>query len=65
MEKKAASFNYLTGNWRYTEIGPDGAVADTTKGINAARVEYCIACHLARERHDHLHFMPKAVRAAL
>ena len=64
MEKMAAGFSYLTGDWRYTEIGPDGAVAGTTGGEGAARVEYCIACHLARERQDHLYFVPEAVRAA-
>ena len=64
MEKMAPGFSYLTGDWRYTETGPDGTVAGTTKGVGAARVEYCIACHLARERQDHLYFVPEAVRAA-
>lgn len=64
MEKMAAGFNYVTADWRYTEIGPDGAVAGTTKGEGAARVEYCIACHLARARQDHLYFVPEAMRVA-
>ena len=62
MEKMAGGFNYVSGDWRYTMIMPDGSVFGTTKGEGAERVEFCIPCHLAAERHDHLHFLPKPFR---
>lgn len=62
MEKMPKGFNYVSGDWRYTMIMPDGSVYGTTKGTNAERVEYCIACHLARESQDHLYFVPEAFR---
>ena len=62
MEKMPAGFNYVTGDWRYTMIGEAGEVFGVTKGANAERVEYCIACHLARERYDHLYFVPTEYR---
>ena len=62
MEKMADGFNYVSGDWRYTMIMPDGSVFGTTKGEGAERVEFCIPCHLAAERHDHLHFLPKRFR---
>ncbi len=62
MEKMPEGFNYVSGDWRYTMIMPDGSVYGTTKGANAERVEYCIACHLAREDQDHLYFVPEAFR---
>ena len=63
MEKMASGFNYVSGDWRYTMIMPDGSVFGVTKGENAERVAFCIGCHLARERFDHLYFLPKAFRA--
>lgn len=62
MEKMSADFNYVSGDWRYTMIMPDGSIYGTSKGAGAERVEYCIACHLAREAYDHLFFVPKDVR---
>ena len=62
MEKMAAGFNYVSGDWRYTMILPDGSLFGTTKGDNAGRVEFCISCHLAREKFDHLFFLPKEWR---
>ena len=62
MEKMAEGFNYVSGDWRYTMILPDGSRFGTTKGDNAARVEFCISCHLAREKFDHLFFLPKEWR---
>ena len=62
MEKMAAGFNYVSGDWRYIMIMPDGEVFGMTKGINAERVEYCIGCHLVREGQDHLYFIPKNYR---
>ena len=62
MEKMADGFNYVSGDWRYIMIMPDGSVFGTTKGEDAKRVEFCIPCHLAAEQHDHLHFLPKPFR---
>jgi len=62
MEKMPPGFHYVTGGWRYTQILPDGTVLGQTKGPGAARVEYCIMCHLARERFDHLYFVPEGHR---
>ena len=62
MEKMAPGFNYVTGDWRYTMILPDGEVFGRTKGAHAERVEFCIGCHLVREQFDHLYFVPEAYR---
>lgn len=64
MEKMAQGFNYVSGDWRYTMIMPDGSIFGQTKGENSEGVKFCISCHLAAEQNDHLHFMPKEVRAA-
>lgn len=62
MEKMPAGFNYVSGDWRYTLVQPDGTVLGRTKGEGAERVQYCITCHLARERQDHLYFIPERYR---
>ena len=62
MEKMPDGFNYVSGNWRYTMIMPDGSIFGTTKGDGAERVEFCIPCHLAVEHQDHLFFVPKRYR---
>jgi hypothetical protein len=62
MEKMAEGFNYVSGDWRYTMILPDGSRFGATKGDNAGRVEFCISCHLAREKFDHLFFLPEEWR---
>lgn len=62
MEKMPEGFNYVTGDWRYTQIQPEGVLFGETKGEGSDRVEYCIACHLAVEHQDHLYFIPEAVR---
>ena len=62
MEKMKKGFSYVSGDWRYTMIMPDGSVFGVTNGENAGRVEFCIGCHLAREKYDHLFFVPKALR---
>lgn len=63
MEKMQKGFNYVSGDWRYTMIMPDGSIFGVTNGTNADRVEFCIGCHLAREANDHLFYTPKAYRA--
>ncbi len=62
MEKMQDGFNYVSGNWRYTMIMPDGSLFGTTNGEGSKKVEFCIACHLAAEKYDHLHFLPKKYR---
>ncbi len=62
MEKMAPGFKYVTSDWRYTMIMPDGVVFGVTGGDNEERVEYCIGCHLAREAFDHLYFVPENMR---
>ena len=62
MEKMSPGFNYASGDWRYTAILPDGTVLGETAGRSAERVEFCVACHLARERFDHLYFIPREYR---
>ncbi len=62
MEKMPKGFNYVSGDWRYTAILPDGSLLGETKGVSAGRVEFCIACHLAVEHQDHLHFLPAEYR---
>ena len=62
MEKMPPGFNYVSGDWRYTMIRPDGVVLGTTGGQNSERVEYCITCHLFRSNQDHLYFIPKKLR---
>ena len=62
MEKMAAGFNYVSGDWRYSVIGPEGELWGATNGAGAQRVAYCIGCHLAREATDHLYFPPPGLR---
>jgi hypothetical protein len=62
MEKMPAGFKYVTGDWRYGMIMPDGSLFGLTDGPGAERVEFCIACHLAREELDHLFFVPEEYR---
>ena len=62
MEKMPEGFNYVTGDWRYKQIQPEGVFFGETNGEGSERVEYCIACHLAVEHQDHLYFIPEATR---
>ncbi len=64
MEKMPAGFNYVSGDWRYSMITAAGELAGRTLGAGAERVEFCIACHLAREEQDHLFFVPEAFRSS-
>ena len=64
MEKMPAGFSPASGDWRYTMIMPDGSLFGVTGGEGAERVEYCIGCHLARERYDHLYYPPKEFRVS-
>ena len=62
MEKMSKGFNYVSGDWRYSMIMPDGQIFGVTKGKGSRAVKFCISCHLAKERQDHLFFLPKAYR---
>lgn len=62
MEKMQAGFNYVSGDWRYTMILPDGSLFGTTNGEGTERVKFCISCHLAVEQQDHLFFIPEEYR---
>lgn len=62
MEKMPEGFNYVSGDWKYTLVLPDGSVLGETNGKGSAKVKYCIDCHLAVEHQDHLYFMPKPYR---
>lgn len=65
MEKMPKGFNYVSGDWRYSAIMPDGSVLGVTKGAASETVEFCISCHLAVEHQDHLYFMPREHRRRL
>lgn len=52
----------LIGGRRYVMVSADGRLLGETNGLDSARGEYCIACHLAREHFDHLCFVPPVYR---
>ncbi len=62
MEKMPKGFNYVSGDWRYTMIMPDGSLFGTTNGVGSNKVKFCISCHLAVEKRDHLYFPPPPFR---
>mgnify|MGYP003628035952 CR=1 FL=1 len=62
MEKMPKGFNYVSADWRYTMIMPDGSLFGTTNGVGSGKVGFCIGCHLAVEKQDHLYFPPKQYR---
>jgi hypothetical protein len=62
MEKMPQGFNDVSADWKYSLIAPDGTLFGETNGPGSKRVEYCISCHLAQERYDHLYFIPKDYR---
>ncbi len=62
MEKMPQDFNYVTRDWKFTQILPDGTLLGETNGHGAERVDYCISCHIAAEKHDYLFFVPHEYR---
>jgi len=62
MEKMAPGFNSESGDWRYTMIMPDGSFYGETNGEGSKQVEFCISCHRAAAKNDHLFFIPKTYR---
>ena len=59
--RKIPRFRYLSGDWQYTTVLPDGSIFGQTIGGNADRVGFSIECHLAAEKRNHL-FFPKGSR---
>jgi hypothetical protein len=64
MEKMPKGFNYVSSDWRYIQINPDGEFFGETHGEGDERVAFCIGCHLAVEQQDHLFFIPGPYRVA-
>ncbi len=62
MEKMPRGFSYVSGDWKYSLIQPDGTLFGETNGRGSQRVQYCISCHLAVEAQDHLYFVPPKFR---
>lgn len=62
MEKMPTGFNYVSGDWKFTQIQPDGTILGETNGRGSDRVEYCVACHLSVQHQDHLFFLPAPFR---
>jgi len=62
MEKMPAGFNAISGDWKYTQIQPDGTLLGETNGDGSASVRYCIGCHSAVAQQDHLFFIPSSYR---
>ena len=64
MEKMPPGFNYVSGDWRYTMVMPDGSIFGITNGEGSERVKFCISCNLAVEKQDHLFFIPDEYRVS-
>jgi hypothetical protein len=63
MEKMPAGFNAASGDWRYTMVMPNGAVAGTTNGQGSANVEFCIGCHMSvTPEQDSVMLLPEEFR---
>ena len=62
MVKMPEGYNPVSGDWKYIQIQPTGELLGQTNGQGSDKVEYCIACHLAQEKQDHLFFIPDEYR---
>ena len=62
MRKMQARFNAASGDWRYSMIMPDGSFFGETNGEGAQQVKFCIGCHAAVKKNDHLFFVPDKYR---
>jgi len=62
MEKMQAGLNHVSGDWKYSMIMPDGSIFGITNGTGSKQVNFCVPCHLAAEKNDHLHFLPNRLR---
>jgi len=63
MEKMPEGFDPEGGDWRYTEILPDGTLLGRTGGESEERVAFCKDCHSAAADDDYLFFVPPEWRA--
>ena len=50
VEKMSVEFDYVSGDWRYTLIQPDGSISGSSNGENAENVKFCVSCRLAVEK---------------
>jgi hypothetical protein len=65
MEKLPAGASPETGDWRFTEIMPDGSVYGATGGPLAGNVAHCVGCHrVVAVTQDWLYFPPLSHRAS-
>lgn len=63
MEKMKAGFHAPSGDWRYTLIGPNGAIVGETNGQDSKNVQFCAECHATvADDQDHMFLMPDEVR---
>ena len=62
MVKMPEGYNPVSGDWKYIQIQPTGELVGQTNGEGSDKVEYCISCHLAQEKQDHLFFIPDEYR---
>jgi len=63
MEKMAPGFDAKSGDWRYSQIMPDGSILGISKGPGGENMEFCADCHARVTRQDHLFFLPQDYRA--
>ena len=63
MEKMAPGFDAKSGDWRYSQIMPDGSILGISKGPGGENMEFCADCHARVARQDHLFFLPQKYRA--
>ena len=64
MEKMKEGFSPVSGDWKYIQIQPTGELLGETNGRGEKKVQYCISCHLSKEKQDHLYFIPEEYRAS-
>ncbi len=65
MEKLTPGSSPETGDWRFTEIMPDGSVYGSSTGPLKENVAHCVACHRSvATTQDWLYFPPPAYRVA-
>ena len=62
MEKISAGTNESTADWRYLMVLPDGSIFGDTLGPDREQVNYCHACHAAKESDDYVFFVPEKFR---
>ncbi|KAA3630875.1 MAG: hypothetical protein DWQ08_05590, partial [Proteobacteria bacterium] len=61
MVKMASGFNAVSGDWKFLQIPPNGAILGETNGPGSDRVDYCIDCHITMEDKEFLFHVPEEV----